>query len=138
VLVIFKKNGRYLEKVVNGGAQINDPILTRLDNIATLTFGVGVLLSVIIGISAAVDSYSTKVSEMTKKHIVDGIGMDSFSGAARLQQQRSELQNSFSGAPKMQQQNKKTEAQGNSATVARQANTEIPPPPATSADGSKK
>lgn len=64
VLVIFKKNADHLEEVISGTGQQNDPALSRLDAVGTWSFAFGVAFSVVIGISAAIHSYSKEEKKL--------------------------------------------------------------------------
>lgn len=59
VLIIFEKNSSHIEDALKLGAPPLDPLLTKLDNIAVAAFGLGIIFSSVIGISAAINSYST-------------------------------------------------------------------------------
>lgn len=59
VLIIFKKNSGHIEGVLKTGAPPLDPLLAKLDNIAVAAFGLGIIFSSVIGVSAAINSYST-------------------------------------------------------------------------------
>lgn len=65
LLWIFRRNANHLEEVVQGKAS-SDPILMLLDNIAISAFLLGVLLSSIVGISTAVNSYLEKEHQMAE------------------------------------------------------------------------
>lgn len=104
VLVIFRKNATHLEEVIAGTASQNDSALTRLDIVGTWSFAFGVVFSVVIGISAAINSYGNvekKMSRSDQKQSNPGIVQESFNGAARLQPQ-ADLTKSFNGIAKLQ------------------------------------
>ena len=63
-LVIFRRNRTHIEEILSGKSTSNDPLLTKLDATTLWAFGIGVLFSAIIGIAAAVHSYSTKEKTM--------------------------------------------------------------------------
>lgn len=107
VLVIFKKNKSHIEHVIQDtqDAHINDSLVI-FDNVAIWSFGLAVLLSAVIGVSSAVSSYTTKVTQMAKeddkKQIVPTCsnanssksapenlepGLESFSGISKLKMQ---------------------------------------------------
>ena len=74
VLIIFKKNGSYLnhhldalERPTENSAPVNNSMLSILDNIVITTFAMGMIFSSILGISAAVNSYTVNT---TKEKIV--------------------------------------------------------------------
>ena len=88
VLIIFKKNADHLEDVIVGTASQDDPALSRLDAVATWSFAFGVMFSVLIGISAAINSYGKvekKMSSSDQKQSSTGIAQESFNGIAKLQ-----------------------------------------------------
>lgn len=104
VLVIFKKNSDHLEEAIVGTASQNDPTLSRLDAIGIWAFAFGVVFSVVIGISAAINSYGKgekKMSDSDQKQNSVGIAQESFNGVARLQPQ-TDLTKSFNGIAKLQ------------------------------------
>jgi hypothetical protein len=53
VLIIFKRNRKYIEQIINNNKEDKDDILSVLDYIAIISFGIGVLFSGFIGILAA-------------------------------------------------------------------------------------
>ena len=59
VLVIFDKNAQYLERLKDNN-QINDPSLKRLDKVAFLSFIIGTILALIIGLFAGIEQYAIK------------------------------------------------------------------------------
>lgn len=83
VLFIFKRNGVYLEGLVNGTGPASDSELTKLDNRALLSFGFGVVFALLIGGSAAIESYSRKGNDVAKNETVPL--RESFNNAAKLQ-----------------------------------------------------
>lgn len=83
VLVIFRRNGPHLQGVLRD-ANHADPWLKGLDGLALITFGFGVLLSAVIGISAAIDSYATKGKSMASNQKDETQFEKSFYDAARL------------------------------------------------------
>jgi hypothetical protein len=63
VLFIFKKNGTYLHERLMPKAQVTEPpthscLLGLLDNLATISFALGIVFSTILAISVALNSYS--------------------------------------------------------------------------------
>ena len=104
VLVIFIKNADHLEEAIAGTASQNDPALSRLDAVGTWAFAFGVVFSVVIGVSAAINSYGKvekKMSGSEQKQCNPCIVQESFNGAARLQPQ-ADLTKSFNGIAKLQ------------------------------------
>jgi hypothetical protein len=97
ILVIFKKNQSYVQAVLAGGQVYTDPKLARLDRAALVSFGLGVVFAVGVGISAAWISFqkqTQKGHEMAnEKQSVPTF--DSVLGAARLQP---DFTKSFHGA----------------------------------------
>lgn len=88
VLVIFKRNRTHIEQVFSSSGPSNDTSLFVLDWVAVVAFGVGALLSAIVGISAAIESYNTrKEREMAIEKKVEStvdLGRKSFNGVGRL------------------------------------------------------
>ena len=87
ILVVFRRNRTYIEDILSGKSTSNDPLLTKLDSTALWTFGIGVLFTAIIGIAAAVHSYTTKEKTManeTTKKTETVPTRDSFNGASNL------------------------------------------------------
>lgn len=104
VLLIFKKNADHIEGVIAGTALQNDPALGRLDAIGVWAFVFGVVFSVLIGISAAINSYDKgekKMSSSDQKQNSTSIAQESFNGMAKLQPQ-TDLTKSFNGIAKLQ------------------------------------
>ena len=121
VLAIFKQNGKYVEIVLSGEAPPNNPVLPRLDSLAIYSFAAGVIFSVVIGVSAAITSYSklekekimaTENKSSSGKTIAQesfdraanlrpapetGVSISSFNGAGNLSPQQ-EMVKSFTGA----------------------------------------
>jgi len=121
VLVIFRQNARYLEETVGGKAKSSDPFLAVLDNAAILSFTFGVILTVIIGTSSALNSYSDKAEKMTNKPVVVSV-RDSINGIMKMQPS-TDLQRSFNGSSKMEQgsaqsSTEQTSTQQTSASVS--------------------
>lgn len=98
VLAIFKQNGKYVEALVNGETPPPNPVLQRLDSIAIYSFAAGVIFAVVIGISAAITSYSNKEKAMTnatKSSSDKTLFRESFNSASNL---KPDLGKSFTGA----------------------------------------
>lgn len=103
VLSIFRLNQKHIEDIVSSRVTGTDPALARLDLFAIFSFGVAVVLTAIVGISAAIHSYSEKDKPMTEKQQpTRGVPtFDSVNGAARLQPSAS-VERSFNGAASLQ------------------------------------
>ncbi len=107
LLTIFRKNQAYIEATLAKGQPHNDPNLRRLDLVALVTFGIGVLFASAVGISAAFDSSTTKRTEKEKTMATQGKNQqtqpiplrESVNGAGRLQP---DLTKSFHGAGNLQ------------------------------------
>ncbi len=128
VLAVFKQNRTYIEEIISGKDKITNPLLTKLDSTALIAFGVGVLFTAIIGISAAINSYSTKEKNMSNENTNKTQKVqsnESFNGAAKLQS--SEATRSFDGADKLKpQQTTNTNTSSNQTSTAnnQSANTQ--------------
>ena len=103
VLRVFRLNQKHIEDIVASKVTGMDPSLARLDLFVIVSFGVGVVLTAIVGISAAIYSYSEKDKPMTEKQQpTHGVPtFDSVNGAARLQPTTS-IEKSFNGAASLQ------------------------------------
>lgn len=98
VLIVFRHNRTYIEQVLAGTAAGNDPSLAKADSIALWAFGVGVIFTAVIGISTAINSYTSKEKVMSNEPTKPTQSVqlhDSFNGAASLQK-------SFNGASNLQ------------------------------------
>lgn len=98
VLAIFKQNGKYVEALVKGEPCPPNPVLQRLDSVAIYSFVAGIVFAVVIGISAAITSYSNKekgMTNQTKSSSETTIVRESFKGADNL---KPDLTRSFTGA----------------------------------------
>lgn len=105
VLVIFRKNSTYLERVIQGETR-DDPTLNKLDSVAALSFALAVALSVVIAISAAIHSYVEEDNKMSNGEGPNDQKQplhESYSGAGRLQPQE-DLTRSFNGAANLRPQ----------------------------------
>lgn len=67
VLGVFRENKRYIEDVLAGKNQTTDPILSKLDGTAIWSFAIGVVFTAVIGISAAIHSYTPKEITMANE-----------------------------------------------------------------------
>src|SRR5574340_292490 len=103
ILIVLRRNRTYIENTLLGKSS-NDPLLAKLDLAALFAFGIGVVFTAIIGIAAAVHSYSTMekamANETTKK--TDTVAL-SFNGASNLQSS-TDFTKSFNGAANLQPQ----------------------------------
>ncbi|MGZ9273929.1 MAG: hypothetical protein ACXW34_04220 [Nitrospira sp.] len=84
ILTVFRRNQTYLAEILLKKRTDNDPVLTRLDVTAKYAFGAGVLFTAIIGISAAIHSYTLRENVMTNetKKSTDAVPLrESFNGA---------------------------------------------------------
>jgi len=89
VLAVFRRNRTHIEQVFLGN-RAPDPVLTMLDQISVAAFGIGAILTAVIGISTAVVSYSTKEKTMAteNKQVPTGEAQNrSFNGLGNLQNQ---------------------------------------------------
>jgi len=106
ILVVFRRNRTHIEDILSGKSTSNDPLLTKLDATALWAFGIGVLFTAIIGLAAAIHSYSTKektmANETTKKTETVPL-RESFNGASNLQPS-TDFTKSFNGASNLQPQ----------------------------------
>lgn len=127
ILIIFRRNRTYIENTLFGKSS-NDPVLTKLDLTALWAFGIGVVFTAIIGIAAALHSYSTKektmANETTKK--TETVAL-SFNGASNLQS--TDFTKSFNGAANLQ-------PQPVASTTAPPASSSVPAAPAAPASSS--
>lgn len=106
ILVVFRRNRTHIEDILSGKSTSNDPLLTKLDTTALWAFGIGVSFTAIIGLSAAIHSYSTKekimANETTKQTGTVPL-RESFNGASNLQPS-TDFTKSFNGAGNLQPQ----------------------------------
>lgn len=128
-LVIFRRNRTHIEDILSGKLTNSDPLLTKLDALALWTFGIGVLFTAIIGLSAAVHSYSTKGKNMTnetkKAETIQAV-RESYNGTANIQPSK-DFTKSFNGAGNLQPQQATTTTTAPAAAPAGSS-----PAPATS------
>ena len=106
ILFVFRGNQKHIEDILSGKNQGTDPVLSRLDGIAIWFFGIGVVFSAVIGISAAIDSFTSKEKNManeTTKTTEKVPLRESFNGASNLQS-GTDLGKSFNGAGNLQPQ----------------------------------
>lgn len=100
VLWIFRRNAVHLENVVRGSGE-DDTLLSLLDKIAVAAFMCGVLLSSMLGVSAAVDSFiDKKEKEMSDQKKQSGVPtFDSVNGVNQMYPQL--LEKSLNGINNM-------------------------------------
>jgi hypothetical protein len=106
VLIVFRNNKIHIEKILAGKQTGSDPCLEKVDVVAIWAFGLGVVLTAIIGISAAIHSFTTKEKSMAteaNKTTQSSSINESFNGAAKIQP-TGEFTKSFNGAANLQPQ----------------------------------
>lgn len=104
VLIVFRSNKDHIESILAGKETSTDPSLARVDVVAIWAFGLGVVLTSVIGISAAVHSFTTKEKSMAteaSKTTQPAPLNESFNGAAKLQP-TNDFTKSFNGAANLQ------------------------------------
>lgn len=106
VLFVFRGNQRHIEDILSGNNQRTDPALSKLDGTAIWSFGIGVVFTAVIGISAAIHSFTSKekimANETTKT--TEAVTLrESFNGVANLQS-GTDFGKSFNGAGNLQPQ----------------------------------
>ncbi|MGL4603837.1 MAG: hypothetical protein ACRCU9_06810 [Iodobacter sp.] len=67
VLVVFRHNRTYIERVLAGNTTGNDPVLAKADSIALWAFGIGVVFTAVIGIATAIHSLQKKKPCLTNQ-----------------------------------------------------------------------
>ena len=104
VLIIFRKNADYLQKVLTEGAG-RDPLLGFLDVVAAWSFGIGVVLSVIIGMYVAINNaslegkMSSEENRLEKTMVEETVSIKkSYDNAAALKPTTAPAQTSNSGS----------------------------------------
>jgi hypothetical protein len=65
-LTTFEKNKSHIEQIVND--KNPDDSLKLLDKVAHWSFGIAIIFSTVIGISSAINSYTTRVTQMANEH----------------------------------------------------------------------
>ena len=68
VLGVFRRNQAHIKQVVDGKDD-PDPILHALDTAARASFGIGAILTTIIGISTAALSYTANEARMSNERV---------------------------------------------------------------------
>lgn len=127
ILFIFKRNRTHIEALINKpGARITDPMLERLDEVAFVSFAMGVLFSAAVGVSVAITSFNQSEKVMTDEKTTSGTNTaplrESVNGVANLQP-AVDFTKSFSGVSNLQPQ-----APAPSSTPAPAATTPSSPP----------
>lgn len=106
VLIVFRNNKIHIENILAGKQTGTDPCLAKVDLVAIWAFGLGVVLTAVIGISAAIHSFTTKEKFMAtegSKTTPSTSLNESFNGAARIQPS-GDFTKSFNGAANLQPQ----------------------------------
>lgn len=106
VLFVFRGNKKHIEDILSGKNQGTDPVLSKLDGTAIWSFGIGVVFTAVIGISAAIHSFTSKENTMANEttKTTQAVPLhESFNGAANLQS-GTDLGQSFNGAGNLQPQ----------------------------------
>ena len=88
VLRVFRANQKYIEDIIGGRTETTDPTLAKLDSVALIAFAIGVILTAIVAISAAIQSYADNGTAMTDKSQPQSQAVplrESFNGATSLQ-----------------------------------------------------
>lgn len=131
VLWIFKRNAKHLEDIVENNVA-RDPLLGALDSIAIGSFFVSVVLSAIIGVSAAIQSLQPREASMSKDQNKQDTNLnESFNAATNMRPDQDVLSKSFNGAINMRPaparpapQTTATQQPSSSAPVSQQGNDE--------------
>jgi hypothetical protein len=127
ILWILKENSSHIEEVLKTGVTPTNPLLSTLDNVAFVTFLLGILFSFAIGVSTAVNSYSNNKEKFVlnenkpKTELVGRIAADSVNGFANLKP----AQESFNGLNKIQPATS-DKSQSNKASETPQTSVPIP------------
>lgn len=126
VLRIFHHNRRHLEEIISGKAANNDPLLAKLDLTAFWAFVAGVIFTAVIGIAAAIHSFTSKeqimANEISNKTQAT-LAKDSFNGVSNLNPATS-LNESFNNIGALQ-----PKAIANSPSTTSGTSPAIPTPP---------
>jgi len=113
LLKIFKRNATYLETVISSESSSDDHLLGKLDSIATYTFGMGVVLTSLVGFYVAIDSYDNSKGTKTmpsneRVKSSSTFANDSVNGLNKLQQ-NNDLSRSLNGAASLKPQSSNTQ-----------------------------
>ncbi len=134
VLIVFRDNKIHIENILTGKETGTDPCLAKVDGVAIWAFGLGVVLTAVIGVSAAIHSFTTKekpmATESNKTTQPTSIN-ESFNGAARIQP-TGDFTKSFNGAANLQPQPAASAPVSQSTTAA---STPTTTPPAQTGNG---
>jgi hypothetical protein len=128
VLIVFSSNKNHIESILTVGQKGTDPCLAKADGVAIWAFGLGVVLTATIAISAAIHSFTTKEKPMateSNKTTQPSSLNESFNGAARIQP-TGDFTKSFNGAANLQ-------PQPTTSTPAAYSTTVVPTPTPTPA-----
>jgi hypothetical protein len=127
VLFILKKNSVYIEESLQDRSPQSSTVLERLDGVAIYSFAAGVTFTGLIGISAAIASYNTGGSEVTKENGTPQQGRtldESFQGSAKL---RPDEVRSFAGSAALQPAAPPVEQPASSPQSSQQGGTPAQP-----------
>jgi hypothetical protein len=123
VLAIFKRNSTYIEKVILNEGHHTDTTLNRLDIMALGSFGFGVFLTALIGVSVAINSYTSNAITMGKKDSTNRVIIgDSFNGFSKLKIISGQEPSPVSSEQKAVNQQQTQQAQKGSASAPDQTN----------------
>lgn len=117
ILIIFKKNSDHIEGALKMDKPPFDPLLAKLDTIAIAAFAAGIIFSLVIGVSAAINSYTKKEKEMAnenKQKTSGTFAQDSVNGVSELR--------SFNGVNNL----KPSTPQGSSNSTASASQSAVP------------
>lgn len=109
VLWIFARNASHLQEIVHSAAQA-DRLLGALDVTAAISFQVAAVLSCIIGIATAVQSFRSHEVSMSEDQKSRGLAQDSFNGATNMRPAQTDLTKSFNGAAALKPSSNPTSA----------------------------
>ena len=118
VLWIFRRNATHLQEIIKSSAA-GDPVLRLLDTVAIASFSLGVLLSSIIGVAAAIHSFQSVEANMSNEQKSKGeqkLATDSFNGAVNMKPS-DPLTKSFNGAINLKPEPAATPKQQPASTV---------------------
>ncbi len=101
VLKVFKANQKHIEQVIQGFEGF-DPKLKIIDTSVNLAFGIGVSLSILIGITSAFHSNTERIEHMSKNTKTSSVVVanDSVNGLSTLKPNTT-LQKSVNGASQL-------------------------------------
>lgn len=97
VLWIFARNASHLQEIIHQDTPA-DRILGVLDIAAAISFLVAAVLSCIIGIATAVQSFQSREVDMSENQKSRELAQDSFNGATSMRPTQSDFTKSFNGA----------------------------------------